>query len=74
MELPKLGQLKGAKFGQLELAELLQLRLQLALQLLDGKPGRVDDAFGHLVFKVYVFRLEFVQRGRKTERPGNRQE
>ena len=67
MEISQLGKLQVA--SQLELGELLQVDLQLPLQLLNGLSGRVDDAFGHLVLKVYVFRLEFFQRGGKTERP-----
>ena len=67
MEISQLGKLQVA--SQLELGELLQVDLQLPLQLLNGLSGRVDDAFGHLVLKVYIFRLEFFQRGGKTERP-----
>ena len=67
MEISQLGKLQVA--SQLKLGELLQVDLQLPLQLLNGLSGRVDDAFGHLVLKVYVFRHEFFQRGGKTERP-----
>ena len=67
MEISQLGKLQVA--SQLELGKLLQVDLQLPLQLLNGLSGRVDDAFGHLVLKVYIFRLEFFQRGGKTERP-----
>ena len=69
MEFSQLGKLEAAQLGQLELAEPLQVDLQLPLELLDGQSGRVDDAFGHLVLKVYIFRHEFFQRGGKTERP-----
>ena len=69
MEFSQLGKLEAAQLCKLELAEPLQVALQLPLQLLDGLSGRVDDAFGHLVLKVYIFRLEFFQRGGKTERP-----
>ena len=67
MEISQLGKLQVA--SQLELGKLLQVDLQLPLQLLNGLSGRVDDAFGHLVLKVYIFRHEFFQRGGKTERP-----